>query len=87
MKELKNKSEDAKEESLYEQAMRARPKFATTEQAVDFYTKKLNALAEKRQTTVPKLLTEAENSSSFEEDYLEASHLWMTLSSLRSLKK
>ena len=87
MKELRNKTENQSEESLYDQAMRMKPRFASNEEAIESYTKELDALAKKRGTTVSKLLTEAENSGLEDEDYLEARHLWMTLSSLRALTK
>ncbi len=87
MKELKNKPEETKEPSLYEQAMRAKPRFDSKEEAIEFYTNKLNALASKRVTTVPKILTEAETSPVFDEDFLEARNLWNSLSSVKALSK
>lgn len=82
MKEVK-KIESVQEESLFEQAVKQPPAFSSDDEAIDSYTKKLNALAERRGTTVQELLLEAENSSKFEEDFLEVRQIWMTLSALR----
>ncbi len=82
MKEL-NKSEMGEQESLYEKGLRTKPRFASTQEAIESYTRELNALASKRKVSVQQLLSEAEHSAEFDEDYLTAIHLWKTLSALR----
>ena len=64
-----------------------KPRFASSEEAIESYTKELDALAKKRGTTVSKLLTEAENSGVDEDDYTEARRLWSSLSAAKALQK
>lgn len=83
MKEVK-RTETRQEESLYEQAMRTAPRFSSNEEAIESYTNQLSAIAKKRGLTVQQLLDVAENSAKFDEDFLRARQIWMTLSALRS---
>ena len=53
--------------------------------AIAATSKTLDGLAQKHGCSVSELLHKAETSSKFEEDFLEARHLRMTLSSLKKL--
>ena len=86
MKELRNKTDGTKELSLYEQAMQSKPRFASGEEAIAFYTRELETLAKGRGVTVTTLLNEAEYSSEIDnDDYIEARALWCHLSTAKAL--
>ena len=81
MKDLKNAATEEHEmNSWVEACMKSKPQFASGEAAVAAYAQELTALAQKYGCTIPQLLTEAENSSSFNEDHLKAMSLWQSLS-------
>ncbi len=83
MKDLKHLGENHKEMDLIEQAAAAKPQFATKEEAIDFYTRKLENLAKQCGRTVSEMLTRAENSPEIDESCDEAMELWSTLSLLK----
>ncbi len=83
MKDLKAHKESTAETSLVDQVMNSKPEFASKEEAIAAYTKRLNDLAQKNGCSVSEMLNKAEHSPEFNETCEEAMDLWSTLSFLK----
>ena len=82
MKDLHHKTQPENETSLVEQAMNAKPEFATREEAIQFYQAKLEDLTTKTRRTLKEMLAQFETSSEPDENAEEAVRLFRTISRL-----
>lgn len=64
---------DKKEKSpMLERIAKLKPRFSSNQEAVDFYSKRLETIASSFQLSIEELLNKAENSDVHNDDYIEA---------------